>query len=356
VKGHNHVIWFRRTRHLAAAVTAVLLALVPANPAHAQPKKTDVLVLNNGDRMTGDIKSLAQGRLSFDMSSTGIVSIKWDRVVELTTTWLFEVETAAGERLIGTIAPAAPGMLVVTTEAGARRTLATGSVVGLQPIHKSFFRRLDGSIDLGGSYTQSSGVAQLYVNYWMKARRPAFEWRIAFDDYVTFKTDGATSEQLTGSFGYARYLSGHWAVFGLAQVERNPDLGFDIRSSLTGGVEWTLLRSNRSEVIVGAGLGGAEERPVDGEPETQLPALLGFRHSLFLYDFPKTTLETNFTAYPVVNQWGRWRLKIDSSIKREIFKDFSVALTFYESFDSRPSTPEASRNDVGMTLSIGYTF
>ncbi|MGE5358267.1 MAG: DUF481 domain-containing protein [Bacteroidales bacterium] len=343
----------------AIGLAAVLLALVGPSPAHAQnlpQAKTDVVVLSNGDRMTGDIKYLSQGKLSFDMSSTGIVSIKWNRVVALTTAWLFEVETATGERLIGTIAPGAPETLVVTTEAGDRQTLAVESIVGLQPIRKSFFSRLDGAIDLGGSYTQSSGVAQLWINFYTKARRPGFEWRISFDDYVTFQEGASTSEQLTSSFSYARYVSNRWAVFGLAQLERNPDLGFDIRSSLIGGAERVLLRSNRSDMTLAAGLGVAEERPTEGEAETQLPALLGFRHSLFIYDFPKTTLETKFFAYPVLNQWGRWRIRADGTIKREIFKDFTVGLTIYESFDSNPSTADAKRNDVGTTLSIGYIF
>jgi hypothetical protein len=328
-------------------------------PGRAQtpPPDKDVLVLNNGDRLTGEIKGLSRGKLSFDMDSTGIVSLKWDRVISVTTTNLFEVETATGERLLGTLSVAGKGKLTVVGQAGvAAREFDIQAIVGLAPIKRSFFSRLDGAIDLGGSYTQSSGVAQIYVDYWTTTRHPSFEIRVAFEDYVTFKSDGATSEQLNGSLGYARYLSGRWAIFGVGQVERNPDLGFNLRGTLAGGLQWTLVQSNRSELVAGAGLGGSREKPVEGETETQIPALLALRYSLFIYDSPKTTLDTTFNAYPILNQSGRWRLRADGSVKRELFEDFSVGFTVYESFDSSPPSAGAKRNDVGTTLSIGYTF
>ena len=37
-------------------------------------------------------------------------------------------------------------------------------------------------------------------------------------------------------------------------------------------------------------------------------------------------------------------------------KNFTVALGFYESFDNRPPSAEANKNDAGATLSVGFTF
>ncbi len=118
-------------RRTVAAVAATLVLLLLPGVAHAGRPKTDVLVLKNGDRMRGEIKGLSRGRLSFDTDAAGIISIKWDRVAELTTAFLYEVETETGERLLGTVSAAGAGSLVVTSEAGARRTLAVRSIVGL---------------------------------------------------------------------------------------------------------------------------------------------------------------------------------------------------------------------------------
>ena len=39
-----------------------------------------------------------------------------------------------------------------------------------------------------------------------------------------------------------------------------------------------------------------------------------------------------------------------------IFKDFFVAFTVYNTYDSRPPTPAADRNDVGVVASIGWSY
>ena len=145
-----------------------------------------------------------------------------------------------------------------------------------------------------------------------------FEWRVSVDDYVTFESDGATSERFTASVGYSRDLTGRWAIFTGGQVERNPDLGFDFRGTLGGGLERTLLRSNRSSMVIGAGLGASREAPVDGDSQTLLPGVLTFRHSYFAYSTPKTSLDTTVTVLPILNQSGRWRVEANTSVSREM--------------------------------------
>ena len=49
-------------------------------------------------------------------------------------------------------------------------------------------------------------------------------------------------------------------------------------------------------------------------------------------------------------------MEANASVSREVFKDFSVAVTFYESYDNRPPSAEANKNDAGATVSIGFTF
>lgn len=332
-----------------------LLSILAPTPARAQPRP-DGVVLTNGDRLKGEIKVLSRGRLSFDVPATGVVSIKWDHVRELTSDSLFQVETNDGGRALGSLEAPGPGKLVVVAWSG-RSSFDLVSVVGIVPIRRTFLQRLDGSINFGGGYTQSSGVAQLSFAFSVTARRPAFEWRISADDYVTFESDGETSQRLSASIGYSRDLRRRfWAVFGGGQVERNEDLGFKVRGTVGGGLERTLQRSNRSSLVVGAGLGLSREVPVDADSDTLIPGLLTLRHSFYTYTTPKTSLETTFTAFPILNQSGRWRLEANTSLSREIFKDFSVAFTFYESFDNRPPSEDASRNDAGVSLSIGFTF
>ncbi len=344
-----------RARQVAASTAVLLASLLWASPAHAQKRPDDIVVMTNGDRLTGEIKGLSKGRLSVDVSATGIVNIKWAQVAALTSVRAFEVETNTGLRLFGTMTTAGGQLAIVSRDAGAT-PLDLVSIVALTPIRRSFLRGLDGSINVGGSYTQSSGVAQISFAGNVTARRPSFEWRFSGSDYVTFKSEGPTTQRVATEFGYSWYVTRRWALFGGGQVERNPDLGFDLRGTAIGGLEGTLLRTNRNEIVVGGGLGASREVPVEGDTDTLLPAMLSFRQSFFTYSTPKTAIDTKFSAFPILNQRGRWRLEATASVSRELFKDFSVAFTVYESFDNRPPSANARRNDFGATLSIGFIF
>jgi len=50
------------------------------------------------------------------------------------------------------------------------------------------------------------------------------------------------------------------------------------------------------------------------------------------------------------------RTQFDGKIKREIVRDFSVGFTIYDSYDSDPPSADARKNDVGFSLTIGWTF
>lgn len=51
-----------------------LIFVLIAMPAIGAPK-TDVVVFNNGDRLTGEVKSLERGRLCFETDATDTISI-----------------------------------------------------------------------------------------------------------------------------------------------------------------------------------------------------------------------------------------------------------------------------------------
>jgi hypothetical protein len=49
-------------------------------------------------------------------------------------------------------------------------------------------------------------------------------------------------------------------------------------------------------------------------------------------------------------------LDFNARLAYEILKDFTVSLTLFDTFDSRPPDAGAATNDYGMTASLGWTF
>ncbi len=51
--------------------------------------KTDVVILKNGDHVTGEIKSLDRGKMTLSTDSMGTVQIEWEDVARVTSLCVF---------------------------------------------------------------------------------------------------------------------------------------------------------------------------------------------------------------------------------------------------------------------------
>jgi hypothetical protein len=227
----------------------------------------------------------------------------------------------------------------------------------MSPIGATFWRRLDGSIDAGFSYTRSSGVAQLNVNSDTVFRRPSFQSRLTASLTQT-QTEGEESndDRAQLEFSYLRYRWQNWYVSGLGRFENNESLGLELRSQVAALTGPRLVNSNRAQLLAGAGIAFNDERGVDVEPTQNVEGLFSLAASYYTYDRPKTNLDLTFQYYPSFSTWGRQRLQLDASARRELLKDFFVAVNVFDTFDSQPPNPEADTNDVGVVASIGWSY
>ena len=335
------------------ALLSIGLLAWSAVPASAQ--KADVVTLINGDQITCEVKLLDRGRLRVDTDDLGTIYIEWLKIVSVTTRGTFQVETASGLHLLGQLATSQPGSLDVVAAAGPVAA-DMSAVVSIAPIGRSYWSKLDGNLDVGTSYTQSSGVAQVNVNTGVTFRRPNLTWSLSGSSYFTYQGNAESTSRHNVQFSRARSILKQSLWMLLASLDRNQELGYDLRSTVSGGVGHYFVRSNRAVIVVGGGLSVNEELPVDGEAVENLDGLISFRQSYFTYDYPKTSLSLAAEVYPGLSQWGRVRVEFNGSMKREIIHDFTVGLTVYDSYDNKPPTAEARKNDVGITFNVGYTF
>ena len=109
-------------------------------------------------------------------------------------------------------------------------------------------------------------------------------------------------------------------------------------------------------MAAGAGIVVNNEQGVDVGSSQNLEALFLWQTSYFTYDSPKTNLDVAVQYYPSLSDPGRQRLQLDTSVKREFWKDFFASVSLYNTYDSRPPNPEAEQNDVGVVVSFGWSY
>jgi hypothetical protein len=337
---------------------AFLLAavLVLAAPATAFAVRTDAIVLRNGDHITGEVIQMRQGKLEVKTDDAGTLSIEWDKIASLTTADQYDVMLRDGSRRFGRFRPAVLPNTQIVDVAGVSAEVPMYEIASFERIQKGFFQRLDGSFDLGGSYTKSSGIASVYLDAHVSYRRPAYAYAASFATNLTRQPDASDTSRYSTDVTYTRFRNSGWLVSALGLFESNQELGFNLRSTGAGTLGRYLARTQHVELLAAGGLAVGREEPIDAPTVTNVDALIVSALSVFNYDYPTTRIDLGVLVFPSLDDPGRVRVNTNAKLKREIFKDFTISLSVYDAFDNRPKSSSATRNDFGGSLSFGWTF
>ena len=162
-----------------------------------------------------------------------------------------------------------------------------------------------------------------------------------------------------GSFGlaYDRFLGTHWVAEALVGLDRNIQLGLDLRETVGVGGGRYLMRTNQSSLIVLARLHG---QPRDsgrrrGHRTARKPWSAAATPTSCTTS-RSSRFDATSAVYPSLTISGRVRVEAAASVKREIVSDFYLSLSIFDSFDSRDPTTLTAKNDWGPTVSIGWKF
>ncbi len=347
---------FRFTVRLGSFLSAFCILLLWSGLAQARPK-TDVVIFKNGDRLTCEIKKLNRGKLTVGTDAMGTIDIEWDKITEVESNFVFQVELQSGRLFFGSLHPLAEENRLVVATAVGTTALEYDRVVHITPIEATFWQRLDGSIDLGYSYTQDQSAIQWTLE--AGTEYVTRKYTAAVDFSSLFKTqenaEDVNRQDLLLSLNWL--LKNRWFTIGLNQFQTNASQGLDLRALLGGGFGRYLIQSNRTVVSLLAGLSVNRERYLNDEPfNTNVEAIIGSRFELFRFNFPEMDVSTTTLVFPSLTTLGRVRFQFNAKARFEILKDFYWSVSVFESYDSDPPTDGFRQNDFGVTTALGWSF
>jgi putative salt-induced outer membrane protein YdiY len=311
----------------------------------------------NGDTLTGEVKGLQQGILTFKTDMMSTVSIKWEYVRHLKTNQYLEVENTAGGRYYGQVPEFADGEAIRLVYGESVSVLTLGDVVRIAPIEQGdLLARLKGSVSAGFSYTKASDIGTFTFNGDLRSRTRKREWSLDGSSTVTNDSDGGSSEryQLAGYFRY--FLANRKFYLSGLSFESNDELGLKLRTSLAGGYGTYLVQDRKHEWSVFGALAATREK-YDSEPERDsIEGVLGTSYSFFRFNPLNANLYASLIVFPSVTDAGRVRSEGKLSTRWEIVSDLYFELSLYGSYDNEPGEAAASTYDYGTTTSLGYSF
>jgi hypothetical protein len=342
------------TRDSVVAFAVVALLSCPAM-AFADHGKIDVVVLQNGDRITCEILSLTRGKLSVKTDAMSTISIKWIEVEAIASPVPYEVELASGRRLLGSLVESTGKMLRVNTAAG-DETFEFMQVIRIEPMEAGFWQRLDGSINLGFSFTEADTTTQWSLNTDASRRTQKYYFAASYDSLLSIDdSDDAhqTRNQLT--LIIQRFVSRRWFTALLTQGTQNEELGLRLRTVIGATAGRDIVESNRTIFSALAGVGYTREQFVDEPGEDRPEAVQGLRWDWFSFVDHEVDLSNSILLFEGLDAGRRIRLELSSRMQFKIVGDLRWTLNLFESYDSAP--PEGQKkNDLGISAALGWTF
>ena len=346
-----------RLRAEASASARFWLALVSLLGWQAGLAGTDIVELMNGDRLTGEVKSLDRGRLQFDTDATGVISIEWAQVAFLTVDGSIQVETANGDRFYGPLRRGREAREVVIDTAAGPSRVPNDIVVAIAEIDDAGFSDVDVRMSLGYTYTNASNVSQFNVGLDSAHRTRQRILSGNFASSISNSSGNESSQRQTLSGNYTRLRPHGWLNDGGLSFDRNDELGLNLRTSLSAGGGRILLHTNNSSFTLKAGLKATREDRAD-QPEN-LDSLESYgliSWEWFRFDEPELDWSASIEVIPSLTESGRVRGEVDVTLSWQIVGDFFWQLDFYDSYDNRPQPETASKNDYGITTSLSFDF
>jgi hypothetical protein len=177
----------RRQGH-AMTLRVIILGttLLFSLPLSAQESK-DVIVMKNGDRITGEIKGLSAGVLSVRVRYIdGRIAVQWSQVAHLESNKLYLVQTESGAVYTGKLSTSGesddpPIRIEVATTPEREVEIAQRQIISLGPTSESFWHRFDGAINTGFLFSKGNESAQYNLSSQVAYYRERWSSQVNFN-------------------------------------------------------------------------------------------------------------------------------------------------------------------------------
>ena len=338
----------------------ILLSLGTLSAAGAgASSRTDVVVLVNGDHVTGEVEGLAQGKLSFRTDNAGTLSIEWDKIVSLESRNRLQLMLSDGGRRIGSVAATtAPRELQLhDAKTGESVILPLGQIVRIYPIDEGDrLARLDGYLTAGYNYTKANNLQEFVFTGGLSTTQENRRWSVDASTAVATQDGANNTQRFDVTAQLRRFLPQRWFRQGTVQFESNQELGLDLRTSAGGAFGRYLLQSHDQEWAWFAGANLTQEQQVAQANRRDVEALFGTQYALYRFDTPERTVNADLRVLPSLTDSGRIRSALTVRSRYEIVKDFFFELSLYGTYDNRPGPDAKSHSDYGTQTSLGFSF
>jgi len=334
----------------------LLLILLIGLAAPAWAAKTDIVILTNGDKVTGEIKKLEAGILEYSTDTMGTVQIEWRFIEQIITSKQQTIETVDGRRWLGKLQKPEEGDNVELVTVRGPVELDPADVVSAWPVEATVLDKIDLDLSLGYDYAKATGIGQVTTAADFLYRDRERIVISSFRGNLTRQEGADDQNRQELRFSYQRLLENRRFRSFVAGYDVNEAIGLNRRYYGGGLFGRYLVKTNNNWFSISGGAIATTEGTVEGEQTESLEGVgaVSWRH--FRYASPERNVNTTLTVFPSFTESGRWRGDFRTTFKLELISDLFWAMEFYATYDSDPIDEGAEQSDYGINTSFGWSY
>lgn len=222
---------------------AALLMILGVNLICFSIAMADVVTMKNGDRISGKVKAMSDGKLSIETAYAGTLTIAWDQVAGLVTDKPIKIKLTDGSQAAGRAVATGTNTLSLTgTE---RKQTSLTKVEAINPPDRRKLR-IKGQVNLGTDIrTGNTEKQRLDAD-----GRVVFRWgevhriRVGGESHREENKGTSTVENDLAYLEYNRFISERWYAFANLRYSRDPFKALSYRYGFGGGMGYQVWQTD----------------------------------------------------------------------------------------------------------------
>lgn len=322
-----------------------LLSLV----AYAQK---DTLVLNNDDRIIGEIKKMDRGVLTVKTSySSSDLKVKWKNVKTIKSTENFLISIADGERYkVEGLQGSTDKTLVLNSGSD---SISIDDIVFIKPVKDGFVSRLNASLSFGYNFTKASNLSSLTLAGTLGYTSDYYSIGTTFNGVRSNQDDVEEIRRIYGELSFNYFLKRDNFLIFQSEYLSNSEQKLKLRLTNKFGFGRYFIHNNRMFLTGAAGVAWNKEEYDETLDENRNSAEAYVALDVNLFDFNDLSLISGVTVYPSLTEKGRIRTDFKLDIKYDLPLDLFVKLSFNYNYDNKP-VEGASYDDYIIGTTVGW--
>ena len=317
----------------------------------------DEVVLKNGDKLTGTISGVADGKLTIHTVEAGDVQVDMSQVSTFSTDAPVKLELTDGTTTMTKVGADNAGEVDIGNSLLGNQKVSVGNIDSINALPPQW----TGDIKFGGLLLRGNTFSDS-VNFAFDASRTTkqdtmavnFEYLYGRSKNTTTGVTTTTADTWQGEAKYDYNFSKKLYGFADAQVARDDLAFYDLRFVPSAGLGYRWFDRPDFTFSPEGGVAWVYEHFTNGTPEREDFSLKLAYHLTKKFS-DTVSLFHNFEYYPSVERGGDFLINSDVGLHTDLTKHFFTEFKVAWKYDSVPADG-ALKNDERYEVNVGYKF